>query len=426
MKQLLNYFLSVLSFSAFASCTHEVILPDTDMIDNSITIDEALANLNYFNRCLETSQPEFVRSIELVSKEVSDIQSVYPHSVIDMTRSAAMSVNDTQPLVYVVNYKNDEGFVILSADKRLSGEVIAVTEKGNMDNNLMILCKSDINNSQSEFPVFLKEFLSNYIESCLYSAKFDIDRNAHSNIDTKSGSLVQVLPFFTNWWGQWSPFNNYCPVDNGIKCPAGCVAVATSMAVTYLKRNFTSTLLYGRSIDYSSLQNAYRVPMGQTTPDYVDSSTRDVIAWVVHSIGQSVHTSYHDDASSAELTDVANYLDSLGYDASRKLNFKVSYATSMLPAGKPIIMSGYSNALFANGHAWIVDGINQYFAHPADDEIRTMLHCNWGWDGIGNGYFYDDAFCPLDHGSVSYFDGRFVTEDDGVHNHNYYHRTVVY
>jgi len=43
----------------------------------------------------------------------------------------------------------------------------------------------------------------------------------------------EVKPLLTSEWGQWSPYNDNCPVENGIRAPAGCVAIAFAQIFNY-------------------------------------------------------------------------------------------------------------------------------------------------------------------------------------------------
>lgn len=56
------------------------------------------------------------------------------------------------------------------------------------------------------------------------------------------------------------------------------------------------------------------------------------------------------------------------------------------------------------GHAWLVDGyLNQERTRKVIDrstnetissskETRLLVHCNWGWGGYRDGYFYPGVF----------------------------------
>jgi len=62
---------------------------------------------------------------------------------------------------------------------------------------------------------------------------------------------------------------------------------------------------------------------------------------------------------------------------------------NQLDRGWPIIYRGYSDD---SGHAWNVDGYEDDF-----------YHCNWGWGGSSNGYFYFDN---LNGGGYNFIDNQ--------------------
>ena len=66
------------------------------------------------------------------------------------------------------------------------------------------------------------------------------------------------------------------------------------------------------------------------------------------------------------------------------------------------------------GSAWVIDGymrarvpvdvfmdvydsngnlLRGYYL-GIENEYHDFVHCNWGWDGSGNGYFYSGVFAP--------------------------------
>ena len=389
----------------------EAIIANDTVDETTISIQEATDNLNQFIRSVygdtRSSDSLFATSISSTIK-VKDL--------FCETKSIDMNLNPDDPCVYLFNNENHNGCAVVSANKKIKPDIIAVIEKGYITDDFIVHGES-ASFSEKNLSVFLKELLLN---SLSYVSDNTI-KQSDEEINTRSNdTLCVVAPFFPNWWNQWAPFNNYCPAN----CPAGCVAVAASMAVTYLKRNDLPFLLYGRVIDFSEIQDAYK-PYNLTY-DYVSYGMRDTIAWIISCIGQSLHTTYSSTGSNSDLVKVANYLDSLGYNASRKLNFKVSYATSMLPQGKPIVMTGFSNVFFANGHSWLVDGIYQYWDMGGSPKY-TLLHCNWGWGGLGNGYYSSKAFTPNSGSKMwSPYNGPAISPADSLHDHNYYHRTVVY
>lgn len=55
-----------------------------------------------------------------------DIITLFPKSVLTKT-------SESSPLLYIVNFKDENGFAVLSADDRISTDVIAVSENGTLN-----------------------------------------------------------------------------------------------------------------------------------------------------------------------------------------------------------------------------------------------------------------------------------------------------
>ena len=66
----------------------------------------------------------------------------------------------------------------------------------------------------------------------------------------------------------------------------------------------------------------------------------------------------------------------------------------------------YSFSDVVNGHAWVIDGYRHQEGLDALGNVkstRTLLHCNWGWDGQCNGYYSSNIF-SLCYGAKEYED----------------------
>lgn len=44
-----------------------------------------------------------------------------------------------------------------------------------------------------------------------------------------------------------------------------------------------------------------------------------------------------------------------------------------------------------NGHGWVVDGYKKY-SYLSANPSEIYYHCNWGWNGMDNGYFSNGVF----------------------------------
>lgn len=95
---------------------------------HEIPIDSAINYLiNFMDETGET------RSFE--KKEISSVAKYgFP---INSSRSETTETNDTSSLFYVANFKNNQGYAILSADDRIGDIVIALIDEGNLNSSVV-------------------------------------------------------------------------------------------------------------------------------------------------------------------------------------------------------------------------------------------------------------------------------------------------
>lgn len=101
------------------------------------------------------------------------------------------------------------------------------------------------------------------------------------------------------------------------------------------------------------------------------------------------------------------YLTQLGY-ANVELYKSADYYPSSrinnsILNGYPVIMSGIRWSPF-KAHTWVIDGYIKQIRYGIKvgektgkvygerHETREFIHCNWGWDGNHDGYFYPGVF----------------------------------
>lgn len=193
-----------------------------------------------------------------------------------------------------------------------------------------------------------------------------------------------VAPLIKINLDQSAPFNNYCPEIDGQKALVGCVAVGMGQAIMvqrYPKApngeytydcNKVGTL----SIDYDN-ERPYDW-------DGMYSGNKDEIARLLYHCGVSVEMMYGVNSSGAVTEYVATALvRNFGYDADKirfvtkthDIDAWLETILGELVEGRAVVYRGQSGS---GGHCWNVDGWKQ---------STQMVHCNWGWDGYGNGYF---------------------------------------
>lgn len=114
----------VLMLCFFAVCVFSCSKTETICVESSlkeshvIPIEDAMNGLRQFfsdnSLCETKTVPEY------------DIITLFPKSVLTKT-------SESSPLLYIVNFKDENGFAVLSADDRISTDVIAVSENGTLN-----------------------------------------------------------------------------------------------------------------------------------------------------------------------------------------------------------------------------------------------------------------------------------------------------
>lgn len=401
-------FFIILSFAVAISCS-ETLRPDSDNIrinqqqeisapDYHIGLENALESLDGFIAAIDGT-----KSGTLESRIANIIRlGRQPGAVLKSEDDTDMST-----LLYIVNFKDSAGYAVLAADSRLPTDIYALTEAGNADEEDFL---SGQDGAEEDF---------NPLDLIYRSA-------LHGNIST--GRDTTLIPFpdptipigdtlqniyigewvITQWgpwntiinrpamlmtqWGQGSPYKD----KTGAK-DAGCTVVAVAQMMAY---NQYPTHLDGVKMPFDILRTMQHI---STISAYADDVAR-LYADIFFDCGA---ISFGEMGTLLWPKDVVPYLEKLGYsnvklyknDSKCDMN-KIHISVDK---GYPAIVS----ALDANtlkGHTWIVDGhIKQArqgrkVGEKSGDfygninEIREYVHCNWGWSGKDDGYYYSGIF----------------------------------
>ena len=286
-------------------------------------------------------------------------------------------------LLYLVNYADDAGFALLSADSRLR-PIYAISDEGSMS-------FSDTTYNKG---------------LALFARGVEVDvENAIAYSITNPGLIDTIVPFkrvvrevapllnyYQSRWGQTSPYNQYCFTDDGRPAFVGCAAVAVGMVMSYYKH---PTSYAGYTFDWNAMNS------GQNYEN---------IARLLHLLGDNNNLQMDygavedDDGSGAAPYRFYPTFTNMNY--SRHNLFQTfseeevcaildRHDDSVLTQIGPVIVGGFgeNNDDERAGHAWVIDGYVQYeVTSPiigqgyVPDDI--LFHCVWGWYGSCNGYFY--------------------------------------
>ena len=293
--------------------------------------------------------------------------------------TTASNVYTASGAYYIVNLK-PQGWVIVSADDNAS-PVIGYSATGQL--------------TWHSLPVNLSAMLDDYgmqVKRLATEAKVSnrgwesIGRMKSTRADDSSiSSLISVH------WNQSSPFNYYCPGSGSSKALVGCVAVAMSQAMSVQKYPPRPT----GKVDYtppgySNIQLNYDAESAYNWDAIMSGSNqyREAARLMYHA-GVSVKMHYGADGSGVPYSDLYLIRDALKnnfqygndityyyrdqYERSNSKQAWIRLLLNELSAGRAIVYNGTGSA----GHSFNLDGYDGV----------SMFHVNWGWGGIGDGYF---------------------------------------
>lgn len=407
-----------------------------------IPVDKALQNLSDF---LDQAGLKKTRSADAAS--VSSVIMVYSNH---NTKSA---VSDT-PLLYATNFE-DGGYAIMAADKRIDAEVIAVTERGTIteddfksydsfiadeDDDITEEMYNELNKdgyvgvSDKKSTTMLVANLSrDYAENDLRGDGFSTGggfSTGSSSSEAESYSWVvekNVDYLLTTVWGQWSPFNDLCP-NVGLfkreKAPAGCVPIAVGQIIAH--HEYPSITANGIHVDFDSIK-AIRSKFKPY--EEVDELSKAMAANYIQVISTPLCCDvvygkvFGEPYGFALPTSAKRCFEALGYqNVELNWTYDEDRVIKSIDNGCPVFMSAIAGLV--SGHAWVVDGYmkRQYVSNSGKvGKNQCLVHCNWGWNGLNNGYFVSGVF-ETAHPVIK--DGSFSENID--ENYWYAFNTITY
>ena len=381
-----------------------------------IPLDKALANLD---RQIETIFGPGTKA----STKCYDMSSVVTAGGRDIlgpsTRSASGQNGLPDTLIYIVNFENDNGYAILSADARLDEDIYCITEKGRLtiedleQTYAYLSSSSDSSGMEHAIIDFPDPGLPPVIDDIIRDDLDDIRFIEDGEFDVQPGGSKTIIygPLLKTKWYQRSPFNDCVPDGD----PAGCVAIAAAQIILH-NRVANNTIFNGYECDWDSMETVcnYKTPY-----DWGDTTAQQQVANFVFEIGKDYNCNidYGKKGSSGFINGIKRTFENFGYSNVEKsigLDNKVQDKIfECLSQGYPVPVTGADGF---SGHAWVIDGIfNHYY------------HINWGWNGKSDGYYKIGIFNTEERKFIDkeYDSGASVNEDDQS-NFNCLYKVVTY
>ncbi len=294
---------------------------------------------------------------------------------------------------YIFNVGTNDGFVIVSGDDR-TAPVLGYSDEGSFD--------------AARIPANMKAWLQGYAEQLEALSKLT-DAEASKVLRAPRRARVNtrnsIAPLITSKWDQATPYWNKCPqfmnsedeADGYDLAYTGCVATAMSQIMYFHKQpaqtlaeipSYTFTVAGEQMGEYgtASMDALPVTPfdwdhMRETYTGAEDEVYTDAVATLMFYAGCAVKMQYGRNSSGAFTDDIPKGFRYFGYGS--KIAFRNDYTQqawddlvySELAAGRPMIYNGTAGS--GGGHSFICDGF----------EYGDYFHINWGWGGMGNGFF---------------------------------------
>ena len=236
-----------------------------------------------------------------------------------------------------------------------------------------------------------------------------------------------VEPFIKTRWGQLDIYNSQMPSYNGIirkyrdaVIPVGCGPLAVAQVLNYYKWPVTVpdgvpdydivykdggvedvwhiNALPPVSFDWDNMLDEYERVNPETglREKVGNKKQKKAVATLLRYCSQAARTYLDPDGSLSSIDD--NYLAFLnifGFSASIVISNNGSFSIDEwediiygeVAAGRPVLYSGEADTW---GHFFLCDGYDS----------NGLFHINWGWSGMGDGYYSLSVLKPYEHEGI--------------------------
>ncbi len=318
-------------------------------------------------------------------------------------------------LFYLVNFDDSMGFALLAADTRIEIPVFALTEKGNLSGKAFGEAGDDFYSSENieflsdtvnEHPFLgmanYEEFFEKILVPGLRIVNPGTPRNKSDTLFKKYEPGLGIVtyefinkrgPYLRTLWCQDAPFNDFCLLRGGTRTPAGCTPVMVAQIFNYFRHPGGYD---GLDFHWNEVNRIYNIDYGNTMdfPRYIlDYAADDLLK-----IGRACKAEYTAGGTHVNFRNAKRFMDKRGYSGTRfQTTHLLKKTKEMINSGKPVPIRAERKDKYGNikGHAWVIDGYatRKKLIDGKPQEYRhNLVHCNFGWQGRGNGYYAIELF----------------------------------
>ena len=296
-----------------------------------------------------------------------------------------------------------KGFVMIAADDQVT-PVIAYSLESSFNTDTH---GKGIQNWMNHAAAHIYKGIQNRtVANAAISNQWTAYLSGQKPVSAKS-STTAVAPLLTTTWDQDPYYNQLCPYNStdNVHAVTGCVATTMAQIMKYW--NFpaqgTGSYSYVNAPPYCTFNyGTQSANFGATTynwaamPNKLDTNNL-AVATLMYQCGVAVAMNYGDlnqggsgafvlssEAPGWKPTAQKAYVNYFSYNPNtltgvQQANYSsaawISLMKTELNAGRPIQYEGAD--IYEGGHTWVCDGYDE----------NDLLHMNWGWSGIDNGYF---------------------------------------
>lgn len=449
-------YLLLLLLLTFVACTNK--LPEQGVstsvgepTSTVITADMAVDNLN-----------EFLLEYQAQTRSTTPrkIAGVVSKGGFGETRAEGSEVDE--PLYHIVSFEDNQGYAVMSGDNRIA-PVLSFVEQGSYDPEeeitdvRLLALYSDIDIMyrmavglpiQNEDGEWIEPVGQDSNGDFIYpmggvpDPDFSDDR-VPSDDGSGGGAITPVIYYsYSDWvnhstrgnklpckWNQDpAPYNSLLQSDeDGGPTHAGCVATAVAQIMYYWGHNYTYDGYY---FDWDLM----RQHISTSDPEM---EAYDMISNLFLKLGlpenlNMTYGIYGESGSHASDYNVPRTFENFGFTSGGSIESYDYDEIYNIISARPVYVSAYDDLLGQRGHAWVIDEVltrrRIRYTHvegvgitQQDTEYQHLVHCNFGWNGKSNGYYYSGTFAIMN--PVIQDPNTTIRQDD--YNFHYYKKMNV-
>lgn len=275
------------------------------------------------------------------------------------------------PALYVFN-RPEGGWMIVSADD-VAIPLVGYSDSGSID------------------PADLPDNFKGWLDLCADGIRMASDFGAepYSRSVSRAGDPREpIAPLVATRWDQGAPYNTFCPKSSGRPTYTGCVATAMAQVMKY--HNWPDKVAENANLSYKWNNETltedfsnYEFDWAGMTDTYTygqyTETQADAVAKLMQACGYSLRMRYASDASAAYQEQVGNALVSyFRYALDIHNEFRSFHTTD---EWEQMVYDNLKNCgpmvYWGGAHCFVCDGYDK----------DGYFHFNWGWSGLGDGYF---------------------------------------